>query len=84
CGHLASPLSAGLFHKAIMESGPCSGGGIKLSSAESFGKSFAARTALGCNSPVASAVVSCMRGKSTDEIMAAETPQEQQALSFAF
>lgn len=84
CGHLASPLSAGLFHKAIMESGPCSGGGIKLSSAESFGKSFAARTALGCNSPVASAVVSCMRGKSTDEIMTAETPQEQQALSFAF
>ena len=83
CGHLASPLTAGLFQKAIMESGPCSGGAMSLSDAESYGKSFSARSSLGCDSLIASDVVSCMRGKSADEIIAAETPQEQQALSFA-
>jgi para-nitrobenzyl esterase len=82
CGHLASPLSAGLFHKAITESGPC-GGALTVKSAEKYGSSFAARSALGCKKSSASAEVSCLRGKSTDEIIAAETPQEQQALSFA-
>jgi para-nitrobenzyl esterase len=83
CGHLASPLSAGLFAKAIIESGPCSSAQT-LSTAETFGKQFAARSGLDCTGLTAKSVVDCMRAKPTADILDAETPEEQQALSFAF
>jgi para-nitrobenzyl esterase len=84
CSHMASPLSSGTFHKAIVESGPCSAVLIaKKSQAESFGKSFAARAGLDC-AGTASAIVSCMRSKSTVDIMNAETVTEGHAESDDF
>jgi len=46
CDHLTSPLAAGLFAAAIIESGPCSLLGHALPAAEAAGKQFA--TPAGC------------------------------------
>jgi para-nitrobenzyl esterase len=74
CAHLVSPLSAGLFNRAIQESGSCSivtplhdTPGIVFESAESLGRTFAA--ALGCNT--AKDVAACMRAKSVSDVLAA-------------
>lgn len=84
CQLMASPLAKGLFQKAIIESGPCLTPMVSLKDAEKYGKSFIQRAALGCTSLSASAQVSCMRGKSTDEILGAETALEQQAIAGSF
>jgi len=50
CQHLASPLSEGLFHKAIIQSGPCGSWKLKsLEVAENMGIEFANQ--VGCNDP---------------------------------
>jgi para-nitrobenzyl esterase len=73
-GLLASPQSEGLFHKAIVESGPALGDFemYDLPTASVVGEGFAAR--LGC------ADVACMRAKSPAAIVAA---QGAGALAFA-
>jgi para-nitrobenzyl esterase len=65
--HLVSPRSAGLFHRAVMESGYGSSRWKTLEEAESQGNDFA--VALGCAN--ASQVLSCMRTKSPEEVLRA-------------
>jgi para-nitrobenzyl esterase len=78
CFHLASPTAAGLFDRAVIQSGafdltllhqsaggPC--GATTLSQAEQQGLSFAA--SLGCDDSATEAA--CMRSKSAEELLAA-------------
>jgi para-nitrobenzyl esterase len=67
CAHLASPRSAGLFHRAIVESGICLMPQSSLAGAEAQGEVFAAR--LGCDG--AEDVLACMRSKSANEVRTA-------------
>lgn len=76
CAHVTSPVSAGLFHRAITQSGPCSflitplrdeDATAPVQSAASQGRLFA--QALGCTT--ATDVVACMRGKTVAEVLAA-------------
>lgn len=76
CAHVTSPLSAGLFHRAITQSGPCSflttplrdeDARAPVQSAASQGRLFA--QALHCDT--APDVVACMRSKTADEVIAA-------------
>ena len=78
CFHLASPTAAGLFDRAIIQSGafdltllhqsaggPC--GTTTLSESEQMGRSFAA--SVGCNDAATEAA--CMRSKSAEQLLAA-------------
>jgi para-nitrobenzyl esterase len=67
CGHLASAKSAGLFHKAILQSGSCERQWATLAAAEAQGDVFA--EALGCGAE--DNVLACMRGASADAVLAA-------------
>jgi len=64
---LASPLAAGLFHKAIVESGAYSLTQPSLAAAEASGTAFA--TGAGCSSQTAA----CLRSLSVSTILAAQT-----------
>jgi para-nitrobenzyl esterase len=70
CDQIASPLAAGLFQKAITESGPCEGesdfGANPLATNEQNGTTFAA--SVGCTGSV-SAVVACMRSVSASSLV---------------
>ncbi len=76
CAHLASPLSAGLFHNAIMQSGNClnalpqlrttSGG---REAAVTQGERLVQR--LGCAGASAAGVAVCLRSKTASEIVVA-------------
>jgi para-nitrobenzyl esterase len=70
CTHLASPRSAGLFHRAIVESGLCIVPYPTLPAAETQGDRFA--ELLGCAG--AADVAACMRGKSVAEVRAVLPP----------
>lgn len=70
CSHLASPISRGLFDKAILMSGSCERPWPTLAAAEAQGQAFAA--ALGCASQPD--LLSCMRAKDADEVLAALPP----------
>lgn len=68
---LISPTAAGLFHKAISQSGGCVGTGLgpaPLNTAYSTGGSFAKE--VGCQD--AASQVACLRGKSMDELIKAQ------------
>jgi para-nitrobenzyl esterase len=78
CDLMASPLTGGLFQRAIVESGgflsmglPANPGGGTLSSAEKTGEKMA--EALGCDG--ADDVLACMRGKTAEEVTAAQDKQ---------
>ena len=64
---LASPLAAGLFHKAIVESGAYSLTQPSLASAQASGTAFAAGA--GCSSQTAA----CLRSLSVSAVLAAQT-----------
>jgi para-nitrobenzyl esterase len=85
CALLASPQARGLFQKAIMESAPCSSalGALSRADVQTRSVRFAARPQLGCTG-TASAVVTCMRGKSTAELLSALTDQEGSATAILF
>jgi para-nitrobenzyl esterase len=70
CLHLASQLSAGLFHRAIIESGPCTPPFSSLAAAEAQGDLFASK--LGCDS--SADVLACLRSKSQQDVMNALPP----------
>jgi para-nitrobenzyl esterase len=70
CSHLSSEKSSGLFDKAILMSGSCERPWPSLAAAEAQGGAFAA--ALGCASQ--SDVLSCMRQKSAEDVLAALPP----------
>jgi para-nitrobenzyl esterase len=68
--HIVSPAAAGLFARAILESGPFLGPlhhTRTLAEAEARGDNFAAK--LGCDK--ASDVAACLRAKTTTEVLAA-------------
>ncbi|OFW58044.1 MAG: hypothetical protein A2V52_05480 [Actinobacteria bacterium RBG_19FT_COMBO_54_7] len=77
CDLMASQLTGGLFQRAISESGGflsmglATPGGGNLSSAEKTGEKMA--QALGCDG--ADDVLACMRGKTTEEMLAAQDKQ---------
>jgi para-nitrobenzyl esterase len=64
---LASPLAAGLFQKAIVESGAYALSQPTLAEAQASGTAFAA--AAGCSSQTAA----CLRGLTVSQILAAQT-----------
>ena len=69
CSHLASAKSAGLFDKAIMQSGSCERPWPTLAIAEAQGDAFAANLCF-----LANDVLACMRGKSAEDVLAALPP----------
>jgi para-nitrobenzyl esterase len=62
--HIVSPLSAGLFHKAIVQSGAYTLSTPTLTASQARGTAFATR--LGCSAQTAA----CLRAKTTEEILA--------------
>ncbi|WP_202819209.1 carboxylesterase/lipase family protein [Actinosynnema sp. ALI-1.44] len=65
CAHLASPLSQGLFHRAISQSGACDNDVLTLSAAQAFGAQ--AIEQLGCAK--AADVAACLRGQSVEKLL---------------
>lgn len=65
--HLVSPASAGLFHRAIVQSGTPTIRWPTHAEAATQGDAFA--TALGCTTPAA--VLSCLRGKTFQQVLQA-------------
>jgi para-nitrobenzyl esterase len=80
CLLVTSPLAAGLFHRAISESGPCTAFNTPLHTstdgsvvgAEAVGERVAQK--LGCDT--ASDVLGCLRAKSADDVIAAAPGSE--------
>lgn len=65
CQHLVSPGSKGLFSRAIIESGPCD---LVKDQAEAFAQATDFAAAIGCSG---AGVLSCLRSKSTEEVITA-------------
>jgi len=65
CYHVAAPSSAGLFHRAISESGGCTTRQRTRAEAEAGGLAFA--TSVGC---AGAGALACLRGKSASDLMA--------------
>jgi para-nitrobenzyl esterase len=70
--HLVSPGSAGLFHRAIMQSGFASVRWRTAADARVQGDEFAA--VLGCTSVDPATVVACLRSTSTSAVLLARPP----------
>lgn len=70
CANVVSPASAGLFARAITESGPCSSSLPTKTEAETEGAGIAA--ALGCSQSTSAAVVSCLRSSTVPQILAVQ------------
>ena len=70
CAQLASPGAAGLFDKAIIQSGPCTAPGIMQSRADAYnlGSRFAA--AVGCDP----ADAACLRAVPADKLVLTRSP----------
>ncbi|MCK2237458.1 MULTISPECIES: carboxylesterase/lipase family protein [unclassified Crossiella] len=75
CAHLFSPRSAGLFHRAIVQSGPCamtswptSGTWLPRPKARAEADATAFATRLGCTEPATAAV--CLHAKPAAELLA--------------
>nr|WP_083466367.1 carboxylesterase family protein [Kibdelosporangium sp. MJ126-NF4] len=67
CAHLASPMSQGLFHRAISQSGACDNEVLTLSAAQAFGAQ--ATEQLGCAK--AADVAACLRGQPVEKLLGA-------------
>lgn len=85
CAHLASPASAGLFHRAVLQSGSCSVTMPARSVLPDFGAytpfvarartvadGSAAAARLGCDRPVAADAAACLRGLDGGELATPE------------
>ncbi len=70
CAQLVSPGSAGLFEKAITESGPCNLAPSTLRSAQTQGRELADK--LGC--PPGHKVIACLRSKPAQQVIEALPP----------
>lgn len=77
CLHLVSPLSSGLFQRAIVQSGLCTTPLSSLGAAEQQGLRLA--TKIGCGDSYAQ--LDCMRSKSADEVRSALPPDPLFAFS---
>jgi para-nitrobenzyl esterase len=71
CANIVSPAAAGLFQRAITESGPCADPLPTKTTAESEGASIV--SALGCNESSTAATVACLRGLSVETILTEQT-----------
>ena len=71
CSHLVSAQSAGLFDKAILQSGSCERPYPTLSSAEAQGDAFAEE--LGCTDAV-EGTLACMRAASAEDVLGTLPP----------
>ncbi|MGW2105564.1 carboxylesterase/lipase family protein [Streptomyces sp. NPDC001948] len=69
CGHLASPMSAGLFDRAVVQSAPCATGGSRTR-AEAEAEARRVVEAVGCEQNTAS----CLRGTPVAELLKAYGP----------
>ena len=72
CFHVVSPGSRGLFHRAISESGDCTGSSRTRAQAESEGDVFA--EAVGCSD--SGDVLACLRNKPAGDLINAKEPGE--------
>jgi para-nitrobenzyl esterase len=80
CAHLTSPLAAGLFDRAIVQSGPCTLMHRPLGVAEAAGQAFAARA--GCGTAVD--VPACLRALPPGGVLdAMGTPSEAEGLTWS-
>lgn len=70
CANVISPAAAGLFHRGISESGPCSTNFPTKAAAETEGAGIAA--ALTCTRASSSAVVACLRALTVPQILAVQ------------
>jgi para-nitrobenzyl esterase len=70
CAAIVSPQGAGLFQRAISESGPCGEPLPTLAGAQTSGAAIS--TALGCTETSAAAAVACLRNLPVDAILAAQ------------
>jgi para-nitrobenzyl esterase len=70
--HLVAPASAGLFHRAVMQSGTMSFRMRTVVDADQQGGEFAA--ALGCAVGDAAVVLACLRSKGTNQVLTARPP----------
>src|SRR5262245_3827134 len=77
--HLVSPGSAGLFHRAIMQSGSASVRWRTSADAEAQGQDVTA--ALGCVNADPALVLSCLRLKTRDQILQARPPALSEQLT---
>ena len=68
CAHMVAPASAGLFHRAISESGLC-GAPIDATRDQAYGQSEAFAASVGCTDPAN--LVTCMRGKDANDLVKA-------------
>ncbi|MCA9575662.1 MAG: carboxylesterase family protein [Polyangiales bacterium] len=69
CAHLTSPRSQGLFHAAIVESGPCERT-MTLAEGSAQGERFAAALPTPCDTGTDSEVLACLRSTSAGDILA--------------
>jgi para-nitrobenzyl esterase len=67
CAHVASPMSAGLFHRAISESGGCTSG--IATAAESAAQAESIAATVGCDT--AADELACLRATSVSALLAA-------------
>jgi para-nitrobenzyl esterase len=74
--HLVSPGSAGLFHRAIVQSAYPTSAWWSLDDAEAQGDVFAA--SLGCTNPAQT--LTCLRGKTRDQVLNALPPGTEQVV----
>ncbi|XP_035971029.1 cocaine esterase isoform X2 [Halichoerus grypus] len=70
--HVVSPMSQGLFHRAIMESGVALLPGLIVSSASAVSTMVANLSA--CGQVDSEALVGCLRGKTEEEFLAISQP----------
>lgn len=83
CAQLASPAAEGLFDRAVIESGPCTGrpdrpfapSSVPLSTARATGTDLAAK--VGCGS--ARDVLACLRRVNVSRLLAAQDTDQQPA-----
>ncbi|KOV71856.1 MULTISPECIES: carboxylesterase/lipase family protein [unclassified Streptomyces] len=83
CAQLTSPAAAGLFDRAIVQSGPCTGrperpfapSSVPLPAARAAGADFAAKA--GCGS--AHDVLTCLRHVKVSRLLAAQSADQQPA-----
>lgn len=68
CYHMLSPPSQGLFHRAIIQSGPCESANDPAE-AKAQGAELAA--VLGCGDAATGVDLACLRGKSEQEVLEA-------------
>ncbi len=83
CAQLASPAAAGLFERAIIQSGPCTGRPDRpfapFAAALPAARETGARLAAGVGCSSARNTMTCLRGVKVSRLLAAQDPDQQPA-----